>query len=144
MQFYAHKTIVAGSLMILGADFIGVASAVFGSVLPDVIDKKMSLGIKQLYHGIHRKLFHWWVLYVLGAIFCRYWLEDGIGFYIGYYLCVGAIIHILCDSLTKSGVPFIDPSKSGHGLKVLRTGSLIEYVIGTCIIAGGIYVRFIR
>lgn len=141
MQFYAHKTIAAGTLIGLGVHPLGVVAALLGSVLPDLIDKQISLGIKQLYSQIHRRFFHWWVSYTVIAIVSYRYIEVSRYAYFFYYMMIGSLIHIICDSFTKSGVPFLNPFESGYGPRLIYSGAIIEYIVGTVFLGVGLYVR---
>jgi inner membrane protein len=54
-------------------------------------------------------------------------------------LIVGYIAHIVGDFVTKDGIPLFWPIKSRQGLKLFRTGSVIESIIGFVLFIANIY-----
>lgn len=141
MKFYAHKTIATGGYLAFGGHIAGLIPIFIGSILPDLLDKNIALGSHQLYHNIHRKLFHWWALYFVFAFSIWY---EGLNTAVDHFLFLitaGALIHIGCDSITKSGVPLLNPFRPGYGIRLLKTGEMPEYIIGTVVMMIGIYIR---
>ncbi|MGE4266359.1 MAG: metal-dependent hydrolase [Deferribacterales bacterium] len=117
-------------------DFAIIGALTAGSVLPDVIDRFISMGNETLWKKVHRKTSHWWLIYIFSILISAYF---GMSFV--YFFLIGALLHIYADALTVSGVPFINPLKAGYGLKEARTGKISEVVfagimIGVIFIAG--------
>ncbi|WP_423323976.1 metal-dependent hydrolase [Deferribacter abyssi] len=122
----------------------GVVGVAIGSILPDIIDMLFAGGNNYIFSKIHRKLSHWWVIYV-GLIYLSYKVylfSEYINLAI-YYVSIGAIVHIICDSLTISGVPLLNPFKQHFRIGLFRTGSTMEYVIVTIITTILFYKRFV-
>lgn len=93
-----------------------------GSIIPDVIDRFVSMGNENLWKSVHRKASHWWVLYISVILLSVY-----TGWYYLYFFGIGGLLHIYADSLTVSGVPFINPLRAGYGFKKAVTGKITEY-----------------
>ncbi len=58
-------------------------------------------------------------------------------------LIVGYFAHILGDFVTKEGVPVLWPLKKKWGLKLFRTGGLIETLIGSILVVANLYLLFV-
>ena len=48
---------------------------------------------------------------------------------VGNVWFVNYILHLIADSFTKMGVPFLYPKKKRYGLKVWKTGGVEDYII---------------
>jgi len=77
----------------------------------------------------HRQAFHWptWagVMMALGLVLGQGWL---------IWLGVGYLLHILGDSLTKSGVPLLGPlSTRDISFSPMKTGSITESILGAAL-----------
>jgi len=126
MKLRSHLIAGMGYVIATGAFEPAAAVAVFaGSIFPDIIDSIFAFGSEKFYKKIHRKISHWWVLYTLplAAI-----LLTDIGGYAFYYFLIGGLLHIFCDSFTRSGVPFINPFRAGHGFRLFTVSSPAEYL----------------
>lgn len=142
MKLASHKTIGLSVALALGFEVYGVIGVTIGSILPDIIDMFISGG-GVFYRRIHRKLSHWWILYAV-LIYVAYnvylfsvYINQAI-----FYISIGALLHIICDSLTKSGVPLINPFNQDFRIGLFATGSIVEYLLVTVITAFLMYVRF--
>ncbi|ADD67388.1 metal dependent phosphohydrolase [Denitrovibrio acetiphilus DSM 12809] len=126
MKLRSHVIAGMGYVLATGAfEPAAVAAIGAGSIFPDIVDSIFGFGSEKFYRKIHRKISHWWVLYTLplAAI-----LFSDIGGYAFYYFLIGGLLHIFCDSFTRSGVPFINPFKAGHGFRLFNIGSPAEYL----------------
>lgn len=109
-----------------------------GSVFPDIIDRGISFGIEQLWQKAHRKISHWFILYLTLIILCVY-----AEYYYPYYFFIGALLHIYADALTVSGVPLFNPFQAGYGLKTAKTGRFSEYIFAGVMIGAMFLLEFI-
>jgi len=117
-------------------DFAIIGALAAGSVLPDVIDRFISMDNETLWNKVHRKMSHWWLIYIFLILISAYFGMSSV-----YFFFIGALMHIYADALTVSGVPFFNPLTAGYGLKEARTGKISEFVfagimIGVIFIAG--------
>lgn len=138
MMGYSHKIITTTTAIIVGAPVIGVAGALAGSTLPDA---DIKLGIE------HRTLTHYWPVYVVSAVAIKmYDLHSSLtplqhsGLVFGFWMCLGALMHILEDSLTKGGVPWITPYGSKFSFRLTKTGGVLEKFIMVGMVALLFYV----
>jgi len=102
-----------------------------GSMAPDVIERIVALNDQRTFWKIHRKFTHWWGVWagiLLLLLFKTPIPILQINTFMSFFV-IGALIHIACDSLTKTGVPFLNPFKPGYGLKLIKTRSKEEYII---------------
>jgi membrane-bound metal-dependent hydrolase YbcI (DUF457 family) len=141
---------ITGSVAILaGSGPIGLAGAIVGAKVPDL---DIPLGIS------HRTLTHWWAVYASGLFYLTFFtpsLNSSILIFL-HWLLIGALLHILEDSLTTGGVPLLTPfpigSKSFERVGTMRfsktkrfsfgltkTGGKLEYIILAIMIAIVVY-----
>ena len=159
MKWFTHQAIAVAGALALGMPPVGVGGVVLGSVLPDVIDQrlaKLTPHPQKTFNRIHRGASHWFGWYAalmllalvvpvsahislnevahalgLSAATARHLagtssallppLLAGIGF--------GALMHVVLDMLTPSGVPLTPFSRQNKlSLKLCSTGSLGEYL----------------
>ncbi|MDK2792853.1 MAG: hypothetical protein PWQ25_1716 [Deferribacteres bacterium] len=143
MKLASHKAIGVSLALAFGYDVYGVIGVTLGSVLPDVIDMLISGGEDYSFQRVHRKLSHWWVLYtVLVYVAYKVYLFS---IYINqaiFYVSIGALLHIICDSLTKSGVPLLNPFKQDFRIGLFKTGSPVEYLLVTVVTTLLLYMRY--
>ncbi len=141
MKGYAHKIITASAAMLLGAPAIGVAGATLGSTLPDI---DIKLGIP------HRTWTHYWPVYASGMAFVWYFEHtrhmtplQHAGMVALWWFFAGALFHILEDSFTKMGVPWIVPSnpKKRFSFGITTTGGFFEkFVVVAAVVA--VFMKF--
>lgn len=158
MKWFTHQSIAVGAALVLNLSPAGLAGVVLGSVLPDMVDQRLARltpNPQKTFNRIHRGASHWFGWYVallLVGFACQtFWpqllqlprdlittlhlprgtaafastqaaaLLAGVGF--------GALMHVLLDMLTPSGVPLHPFSRQNKlSLKVCSTGSLGEYL----------------
>lgn len=141
MKGYAHKIITASLAALMGAPAIGIAGAALGSTLPDI---DIKLGIP------HRTYTHYWPLYgiCLGTVYyvdktTKLTTLEHIVMEVLTWVFIGALLHIVEDSFTVMGVPWIvprDPQRR-FSFKITKTGGVFEkLMILVCV--GAIYYRF--
>lgn len=119
-----------------------MAGGVVGSYLPDIDHPKSALGRRVLPLSLliakifgHRGITHsliavvamagllWWALQKTS-------LDRSISIPVLIGIVVGYLSHLLCDWLTRSGVPLLWPSKRRFASPLrLRTGSFPEYAL---------------
>ncbi|MFN4245865.1 MAG: hypothetical protein ACK4F9_06970 [Brevinematia bacterium] len=116
-------------------------------MFPDKIEGKNSKN--------HRKLSHWFVLYLIPLLFLlfafkansllfvssKYFLDHMItmpfpffAYFSAFWFLLGCILHIIEDALTGR-VPLLSPNKKNFSLKITSTGSLFEYALSFLLLA---------
>jgi inner membrane protein len=111
---------VAATVQIIVKEPIG-AIGVLGAVAPDW---DIILGLK------HRTVTHSILALISSSVIISMLNTDiGVVWFINY------LSHLLADSLTKMGVPFLYPMKKRYGLKLFKTGSGADYLIQLLAIA---------
>ena len=127
----------------LKSPFVLVAFFI-GSMLPDTIDYVLSfqMNAKNIWNKIHRRLSHWWLLY-LGGCYVAYeyifWDKyPTLNVYV-FMLCGGALLHLFLDSFTKTGIPFLNPFgsyKKNIGFKIIKNGETLKEYFIVGVVAG--------
>jgi len=145
MKLASHKALGISIGLYANYNVYGVIGITIGSILPDIIDIFLSGSNNKFFSIIHRKISHWWLVYAV-LIYLSY---HKILYHIVinqavFYISFGAIIHILFDSLTKSGVPLLNPFKQDLKIGVITTGSILEYIVVTIITTTLLYVKYHR
>lgn len=117
----------------------GLAAAALGALLPDIDHPSSWFGRRVRSVSVplamvfgHRGITHS-LLAVVGCLFGLLILGRGA---IAPAVLVGYLSHLLCDSLTKGGVPLLWPWRRPFGPRLLRTGGLAEFLIGALLAAG--------
>lgn len=146
MKWITHQAgaIVAGSILEFPIEIL--ASAFVGSIVPDIIDQKISSlaptrKTKQiLFNQIHRGNSHWFGWW-LGLFLLTMAYPDLPFINIGIGLAFGALSHVILDSLTTSGVPVIPFNRKNKlSLGFCSTGSFREYCfLGVLLVLGVIF-----
>jgi len=115
MTYKTHMVI--GTLVSIPfiASPIGILG-IIGSVSPDM---DIKLGIK------HRTITH-----SLLMLFFTSFLINKINGDIAIIWFISFLSHLILDSFTKSGVKFFYPCKKSYGLKICKTGFLMDKIIG--------------
>ncbi|MGE5478674.1 MAG: metal-dependent hydrolase [Bacteroidales bacterium] len=146
---------MAGSHMVMGAALWAVAAklgggnpaepqalgaAVLGALLPDIDHPQSWAGRKLRIISVplalvvgHRGITHS-ALAVAGCLAAMVLLGTG---WMAAPIAIGYLSHLLADSLTPSGVPFLWPSRRRFTLNVCETGSFIEIALVAAIAALG-------
>ncbi len=141
MKWITHQLVAVGTAIVLEMPPIAIAATFFGSVLPDIIDQKISRwssNPQKTFNSIHRGLSHWFGWYALLYCFAEYAFANPRSFgidvgkevlHILSGLGFGGLFHILLDMCTPSGVP-LSPFKLKRRatLKLFSTGSVQEYM----------------
>ncbi len=162
MKWITHQTVAVGSAVALGFPPPLVVAVFVGSVLPDVIDMtlaRLTPCPEQTFKRIHRGFSHWYGSYLLAFVLC-FAAVQGMDFFEkwnvfsskasyfqwGVGLSFGALMHILLDMCTPSGVPllpFVD--KSRFSLRLFPTGSVQEYAfLALAVICFASYASFLE
>lgn len=157
MKWFTHQSIAVGTALALGLPPAGVAGVIFGSVLPDVVDQRLSRLTphpQKTFNCIHRGASHWFGWYAALLVMALVWpqiihlptdlwgLLGDVRLPRGFTafakaqspsllagIAFGALMHVALDMLTPSGVPLTPFSrKNKFSLKVCSTGSVGEYV----------------
>lgn len=89
---------------------------VLGATFPDA-DLKFGIKHRTITHSIL-------LLFISSAVICC------INFEIGFIWFVSYLLHLIADSCTKMGVPFLYPFvKKNYGLKLIKTGEAEDIFI---------------
>lgn len=141
MKWVTHQTVAGVAALALDMPWPAVAGALFGAVLPDVIDQRLarlSSRPQKAFNRLHRGASHWlgwYVLLWLGLLALPLLLPppfrqlspamqatlSGVAF--------GALSHVALDMLTPSGVPLTPFSRRNKlSLGLCSTGSVQEYL----------------
>jgi membrane-bound metal-dependent hydrolase YbcI (DUF457 family) len=138
MKFISHKAINASVGIYFGLDITGIVLFIIGGVLPDIADRLVSGKSGVVFDGIHRTVSHWWLLW--GIFYMSGYIHGSVV----TYLSLGCLLHIFCDSLTKGGVPFLNPFKQTLGMRLFHTGSMIEYLLVTITVSLFLYLGVVK
>jgi len=96
---------------------------VIGAVLPDI-----DIHIPCLKH---RTITHWPVLYGMGIL---------LAYLAGYLwlslLYIGCLVHILLDSFSLIGAPFLSPFEKRKGFRIMRVGGRAEFLCSEIMLVG--------
>ena len=99
-----------------------VSGSIIGAVFPDI-----DLRIPFLRH---RTLTHWFIPYLIGLIVAYLY-----NCYLALFFCIGALIHILLDSLSLMGVPIWTPFGRRWGFRLMRVSGPLG-IVATIMILG--------
>lgn len=143
MKMGSHKAINGSLSVFLGFDIAGIALTVLGGILPDLLDRIISGNNEWTFLRVHRTITHWWLLWAVILFMCYSEVFPTI-FQINtseiiWYLSFGSLLHIACDTLTKGGVPFLNPFKQTIGFRFFFTGSSEEYALVAILSATFLY-----
>lgn len=138
MVWYNHKLVTLTAVYAVTGGFLSAVTAASASLLPDVFE----LG------GVlkHRGASHWPYPY-LGSAFILYitcCLTTSLWPFFAFYLMVGSTLHLLEDSLSKSGIPWKRPSGEPKGAGLYYTGTGSEQVIVLILIIIFLLICFFR
>ena len=130
---------IVTSLLLCGGDVVSICWLIFGSILPDIdhpgsmIGKNVPLLPKILKH---RGFTH-------SILFCI------LMFFINFWLCIGCVVHIIMDMMTKQGVELFYPNQSKIRFplakNVVTNGVFEKLIFGICylLIVYLLYMRLI-
>lgn len=152
MKWVNHKITTFSVVLLLTQDFAASVIAAAGSIIPDALEGH---SYNNKWKKRHRTVTHWFLGYFLIAFALWFFIKTSVGinvlsigfykfisaftilnsktlvFILAYgcfYLCVGALLHILEDSL-GGAVPMIHPTRKTFALRIMRTGSFGEYLL---------------
>lgn len=75
MQWFTHKAAALAGAVAAGAPVVGLAGALIGSVLPDMVDRVLSAGDRRRWRQMHRQSSHWFGWYII-IVFAGVWLSS--------------------------------------------------------------------
>jgi inner membrane protein len=119
MRWHSHKLVTFTTVYAVTGGILSAITAASASLLPDVFEMG---GILK-----HRGASHWpYPFFLLALIlFITCCLTTSLWPYFAFYLFVGISLHLLEDSLSKSGIPWRHPfgEPKGAGFYITGTGS---------------------
>lgn len=122
MRWQNHKLTTGAFIYSVTGGYFPTLMTMFGSIMPDLLE----MGIVR-----HRTVTHWpppWIILALmsyGA--CR--LSSEVWFYLFFYICIGALLHLGEDYLSVTGIPFRSPGSTRRGAGLYVTGTVGEAVL---------------
>jgi len=159
MKWINHKIITFSTVYLLTGNFLSSCIAAAGSVVPDLLEgrfdfsAKVNLGNKNRKNSLpkwHRTVTHWFPVYLFIMLFSLlhfrgvdtvsvanlsvYLVDllsgtsDKLFYFILFWLSFGSFMHIIQDSLTGR-VPLFNPFRKSFTMKIMRTGSVVEYLL---------------
>ncbi|MDY0300521.1 MAG: metal-dependent hydrolase [Trichlorobacter sp.] len=132
MTWKNHRILTFAMVYAVTGYLAGAVISMLASTLPD----RLEMGIIP-----HRTYTHW-VLPALGLLYaCHKWTlaHPGIQAQIAFYLLLGYCAHLLQDSFSKSGIPFIFPRKT-YGANFYITRRMSETLVVIVALGGlGLY-----
>lgn len=120
--------------LLLKAGVIGTGFMIVGSLIPDLIDSKVSSAIsykdpKYYFNKIHRRLSHYWLLYFI-VLIISYNVIIVIPFVnmFLFFASIGALSHIFFDAFTPTGVPILNPFRPIKTFVLYTYNSKAEWI----------------
>lgn len=126
MKWINHKITATATAMAMGMNVIETVLVAIGSYLPDYIEIAIARNNKELWKKIHRKMFHWWVIYLAYIIIASF-LADNYIVNLSRFIAIGAYMHIIGDAMTVQGIPILNPYKRDLAMGYFKTGEDKEY-----------------
>lgn len=142
-MWLTHKITAAATAYACGCNLIESTIIMFGAILPDLLEYKLSRNNYYVWNMIHRRFTHYWLIYILLIILTLYVSNN----YYSKLICfiwLGALVHIFQDSLTMGGVPLINPFKPHFrfGLFYVGTFKEVRYsFVYVCVCVSVIWLR---
>ncbi len=131
MKWVTHQAVAVAAAYTLHMPLEGMAAVWVGSVMPDILDQKISgmfRNRQKAFNQIHRGTTHWFGIWLI-ALFAGFLLplpEMAAGVVAG--LGFGGLAHVALDMCTPSGVPLVPWSRRNKfSLNICKTGSVGEY-----------------
>ncbi len=164
MKWINHKITTFSLVFISTHNFVGSIIAAAGSIIPDALEGKDFSSNR--WKKNHRRISHWlagylgiglflWILLKTKLKANPLWLspfkllshfsvinsESVIYFalHIGLFLSVGCILHILEDALSST-VPLLHPTKRVFSIGMMKTGSVMEYVLSFALLGVALFI----
>ena len=122
MLWKSHKILSGAIAYTMGLPVEGIALVMVGSVFPD--------SVEYVFRSKHRGIFHFWLIYFI--VFLLAFFKGFSPVYLNFVLkwfSFGCLLHILEDSMSKTGVPIFLGMKKRLKLKLYSTGRASEYVL---------------
>lgn len=126
MKWINHKITATATAMAIGMNVIETVFVAIGSYLPDYIEMAIARNNKELWKKVHRKICHWWIIYLVYIIIASLFADNYI-INISRFIAVGAYMHIIGDAMTVQGIPILNPYKCDLAMGYFKTGEDKEY-----------------
>ncbi|MEM4204916.1 MAG: metal-dependent hydrolase [Candidatus Methanomethylicaceae archaeon] len=139
MKWQSHKVLTFSIVGFITGSAITAFLSALGSVIPDAIEghgyKECNTDRYWRWKKRHRTMSHWWFIYAItlfGGLFALRCGDTGykvLG-YVVFCFSVGGLCHIAQDALSGK-VPFLRPFKKNFGIRLVKTGSVVEIIAVT-------------
>lgn len=153
MKWINHKITTFSIVFLLTKDVLTSLAAAAGSIIPDAVEGHNY--DSERWRKNHRRLSHWLFGYIILLLFLWFFIYSRLKVdafkitlfkvvnafrvfnsetfiyvlaFFGVYIVLGAILHVLEDSLSSS-VPVLHPTKRVFSIGIMSTGSVFEYLI---------------
>lgn len=117
--------------------FLFVVGVMAGASAPDWLEMVSHVGDRRLSLIPHRTLTHWWPVWVGAALYV--WTSHALPWFlevIAFGFIASAMLHIVMDAFSKSGVPFLLPVRRfGVKLPFYTTGGISEWVWSVVVVS---------
>ena len=128
MRWQHHKLTTGAVMYAMTGGYFPTLMAMLGSILPDFLE----MGIIR-----HRTVTHWpapWIVLALcsygaGMFFTSIWS------YPGFFVSIGALLHLGEDYLSVTGIPIRSPGSPRKGAGLYVTGTMGEAVLAMSVTA---------
>lgn len=140
MRWQSHKVLTFSVVGFITGNVVTAFLSALGAIIPDVVEGRGyedGYGTERFWKWVrrHRTISHWWVIYatvlLVGFLALKYG-NDGYrtGGYIILCLSTGGLCHIAQDAISGK-VPLFRPFEKNFGVKLIRTGSVVEVIAVT-------------
>lgn len=140
MTWYFHKLTTVSLVYAVSGDATASVIAGGASVLPDAIEFPFGGALS------HRTITHWPYLYLVLAVGFGFslFVMDQVLMYFGFWVCIGCLLHVAQDSLSKTGVPFLSPFGQKKGAGLYKVYSFSEFLVAVSIIVPCFFVASVQ
>jgi len=159
MKWINHKIITFTTVYLFTSNFLSSCIAAAGSIIPDLLEGRFDFSKKVIQVNRnrknsppkwHRTITHWFPVYLFVMLFSLLHLReantvrvanlpvhlenlllgtsDTLFYFALFWLSFGSFMHIIQDSLTGR-VPLFNPFRKSFTMKIMRTGSVAEYLL---------------
>lgn len=126
MKWQNHKLCNAAIIYGITGNLQATIFSSIGAILPDVLELN---GVIK-----HRTITHYPYIYIVPAILLMPFMHTNIYTMTVFWITVGCIIHLILDSASKSGIPYITPySNNKIALNLYITHHISEWYIAIII-----------
>ena len=130
----------------LTGGIIPATLAMFGSVLPDVLELRRNGQVDGLIR--HRTITHYPPLWLgVGFLLWLFYRSGGYSswsLYAGIFFVAGGLMHLAEDALSKSGIPFSKPYGKAHGAGLYIVNTVGEELTAACLLLAFSAVAYAR